>query len=418
MSSTMNKRSHSEDESESNPNKNMKLNDDNNDDFVSELFNQFKNDSVNQQYECDDDSYITIEDFNNVRLNVIQQNIEIDIQANLEKFEEFLRLEFSTDKVITMLKNASDIETKYNVLYGFLVHYFTTILKNDVDVFQNIMYILKSIVVFKDRLKDSPFVNKINGIVKGQANNFDINKMKKSVHNYLYKFMNKETPTTPEVENVEELNQNSVFVDNPDIIENLKVLFELCNKFSKIGTYKTMKFKQMISIKAESREMNTKSVISKPARRIQLQSPILLKLTTKIISDGITIYVCDEEAGEYIIEKIKKALFFHRKGSTEQLDVKFYPSVNVGELKKMNTLKMYDATNKPVNNTIKDNITSETYILVNSFNVIYNENGDKFGISIKCWPIKSIMNDGYGTNYDVHVLDFNCDSSLFNFINQ
>lgn len=388
-------------------------------DPVEDIFNKFKNAVAAAQEEISteeyDDSYITVEEFNAARLNVIKQNTVVEIKATMTHFNEFLDEQIKNQTLSDLLTTIPDSSTHYNILYSFLVQYFTQVLKGHDDVLKLIIFVLQAVVVFKDKFKHSQFVNRINGIVNMSSDSFDVCQYKNLVKRYLAKQITKNL----ESEDVEESaspSENYHFLNHLDMFDILKDVFNLCIKITRISTHKNMMFKDMSRTKAESRDPDTKSVVSKPAQRIQLQTPILIKLTKKNISDGIVVYTCDEDVSEEIVEQIKNSMLFKKKNTNDKMNIRFYQNVNIGELKKMHTLKIYESSNKPISNTSKDSICEDMYVITNGFIVIYNETADRFGLSIKCWPTKHNLDDGYGNYFDVHVLDFTHDKKLFEFL--
>lgn len=380
-----------------------------------------------------EDSYITIEEFNNVRLNKITTNNPIELKATIEHFGEFLEKELRGYKLHVIFdqdhKNSSQ---HYKLLYTLLLSFFSHNLSKNEAMLKNIIFILNSLVIYKNNLKETPFVNKINGIIKMPPNNqANANMLMKKTNHYLSQFLDRiSTEKTNEHDNDNTHNNdgdeniNTVklthFKGYDHLFDDLELILSLCNKMVRIQTFKAVNFKQMTSTKVEIKDSTNKAAsVIKPARRLTLQTPILLKITTRSIGDGknLTVYSCDDEINEYVIEQIKHSLHFTRKNQYNGgVDVKFYPSIQIGEPKKLSTMNMYETKIK-ANASNKDSLTDESYIVTDSFNIIYNENPNTFGISVKCWPLKHTIHDNLGNQVDAYILDFSHDKKIFDFLN-
>lgn len=387
--------------------------------IIDDLFSRCKAEALNTESGDDvteDTSYISVKEFNQIRLNVIQQQPTVDIKADMTNFNKFLDLELDGQLFEDTIKSYDNVDTRYQILYSMVLLYFTSILEKEEDILQLIVVVLNSLIIFKENLPHSQFPNKINAIIKAPVKHLDTQKMQRSLKGYLAKYINKTPEELPVADDSESKKDESYhFPTMSKLYNNLLLVFTMCSKITQIATSKTLNFKQLRQKKIESRD-SAGNKIDKPGLVLDLQSPVLLKISTKQIADGISIYTCEESLCEGIVNKIRKALYLRNKES-ERLDLQFYPGINVGELKKMTTLKFYESSNKIVT-TNKEFISDESYIMTNSLEVIYNEGVDKFGLALKCWPTKNILNDGYGNNIEFHMLDLSYDKRLFNFMEE
>ncbi|UOT91775.1 CmNV_011-like protein [Aratus pisonii nudivirus] len=382
---------------------------------VNELFKSFKdNSNTTTSVMSDADSYLSQEDFLKGRLNIVNSGPEIvEIKANMIHFNEYLSKTLK-DKLLYELFQKNDNE-KYNILYGLLYTYFveTTTNSDDDSVLMLIMIVLNSIIIYKDKFIHSNFEERINSIIKSHTERVNFNKMTNNVLAYLNKFIsgNNNDDNNDSANNTSPVVNDEQFKECSDMLEITEHVLSMCNKIIKLGTSKSVQFKLLSKIKPDYNNKNLKISNIKAGLRVQLSKSIMLKCNVKTINDGISlINICEEES-EFIIDKLKTALKF-------KSDIRFFSNITVGELKNMRVLKMYDITSKPEKFN-KNNISKESYITTDALNVIYNESANSLGLSVKCWPMKHVINNVYtDTPNEIHILDFDYDKKDFNFMNE
>lgn len=388
---------------------------------LDELFSNARQNAI-ESIDCDDpvmdDTYITVEQFQKSRLNLVQDSLMLNLNSNIEHFNKFLDEQFDEGLLRDTLQDVNPSD-HYNILYSLLVHYFIdTVTNTDESLLHLIMIIIRSIVVFKTTFIQSNFENKINSIVK-TTTSVNYMKIRNSAVNYLTALKKKPSNSSlPTEANLIDTSQESNyhFKSFNELFQVTLTVLNMCNKIMKLATPSTVAFKQIIHTRAESRQNGAKTF--KPARRIILDKPILLKLTSRVIGDGFSILSCTEEDSQFIINKLKNSLKFGEEN--KKIDVNFFPNITIGEFqKKMNVMKFYEfSLNKSVNAINKDMITPDMYIVTDSLNIIYNDSADKFGISVKCWPLKHTIENPYDMSSNVNfcVLDFGYDRNLFSFL--
>ena len=363
--------------------------------LVDKIFDDFKHES-DQQQQSQSADYVTFKQFQEARLNVIQQPESVEIGANFTKFNKFLDEYLNTQSLSDVLSNQT-LDDQCRLIYTFLLAYFNNVLKDSTETMKLIMIVLNGILIFQDRLPNSAFVNRINSITKCSSDDFDFKKLSNKTARYLKSILGGDKTLGDAVPK----NESHHFKEFPNLYDLVSCVFDLCNQITKIGTYKNINFKQMINIKVKSQDPNQSQTL---ARCIQLQSPIMLKLLTKQVNDGFALYTCEEEVCDYIVNMIKTSVLFPFEQTFKPVESVFYRNIAIGELKKMTTLNLYE-TAKPFTPTVKNSINPQTYIIVNAINIIYNENGDKFGLSIKCWGQNHSFDSEFGNNRVFQVID-------------
>ncbi len=392
-------------------------------DLIEQLFNEVKNTvgcseeaSATEDNSGIDDGYITIEQFNKTRLNVVQDTLIPTIKANIENFNKYLDTKLNHTLFSDLLKSV-EVAEHYNVLYSMLIEYF---IDNSLDegTLVLLLIVLKGILIFKGSLMNSSFETRINSIIK-TTTTFNISKAKCSASAYLSRIFklppaaaaaasgDQQQPATKQ-------SSNYHFEKFPQLYEILVGVLDMCNKITRLATPKTVAFKQITTARTESRQNGNKTF--RPARRITLDRPMLVKVTTKIVGDGFCIYTCTDEDSQLIVSKLKSSLYFENEHG-QRINPVFFPGVTIGEFqKKMSALRIYEIMqSKAIATVNKESLNSDMFIITDAINIVYNDNPDKFGISAKCWPLKLNYDDNF-SNAQFCIVDFTCDKELLKFL--
>ncbi|UBZ25601.1 hypothetical protein QKT26_gp11 [Carcinus maenas nudivirus] len=381
---------------------------------IDEIYNNHRNknsktadDDIVEEEIDDGITFMTSNDFKKGRLNIISSVEPIEINATMEMFNQTLDMIMPKNKKLSEIIKNKDKTNQYQILHACLGKHFTTYLENNPETMKLIMLVLNGLLIFHDDL--DVFQSRISGMINIQES-LNVKKLGNNLTNYLSKFLG-------EIEEDDEPNEELVhFKDMPEMYNAVMSVFSMCNKIVKFSTAKNMAFKQMTYNVIESRDSAQMS-ITKQAQKITLQTPTLLKVSTKNLSDGNIILTVDATEGELISETIKNALFFKKPNKPDKLDANIYQNITIGELKEIVTLKVFDTTNKAIHkNFNKKSVPNDTYIVVDGFNLIFNETPTKVGISIKCWPQKIPQKDMFDNNMYVHMLDFTNSATYINHI--
>ncbi|QBB28616.1 hypothetical protein HgNV_011 [Homarus gammarus nudivirus] len=352
-----------------------------------------------------EDDYITKDEFKRGRLNIINSPEPIQIKATIESFNNTISELIGPNKVLSEHMKDLDQKNTYVLVYSLLVSHFTNILESNTETLKLILFALEGFNKFKDHFLESDFANRISGISQSQSSNINTTLLKMKTNKLIQALIGINNEVKDDDATIRNTGPNYHFIGYDKIYEIVTSVLSLCNKITRIATVDNMTFKQISQTTVESRDSNN-TPIKKQAHKIQMNQPVLVQVSTVQISDGVAMYNLKE--AEKIIAKLEHAMFFSRdQEPTKRVGVRWYQNVSVGELKKTFTLKVYEQKNKAIQSTTnKKEIPEETYILTDSFQVIYNENGNRFGLSVKCWPSKISQKDQYGNQVTVHFLDF------------
>ncbi|UVX94870.1 hypothetical protein CsNV_010 [Callinectes sapidus nudivirus] len=377
---------------------------------IDEVFSNYKNAAENsptKEIEEEEDDfrnsgYISKEEFKMARLNVITAPISVNIKATIKDLIDHMNSILNGKKLHEILKDKSET-VKYEILHSILADHFASTLVQEPEIMKILMFVLNSLVIFKSALPLSTFKEKISGLISAQDQTEDVGTWRMAFQNYLSRFTNEQSATPVIDENNDDSDH---FKDLSKELECVQQIFKMCNNVSKLATVNNIQFKRLMHTTVESRNSD-KTKMNKQAIRVILQNPAILRISSYTISDGNVLIGTDQATAEKLVELVKKCIYFKRANKNDRIDPTIFSTVNVGEFREIKTINMYENGTASIHSNFnKKTMPTDTYIIIDSLNIIYNETATKFGLSIKLWPTKIMQKDLYGKSTPVHFIDF------------
>ncbi|UVT30814.1 hypothetical protein PvNV_010 [Penaeus vannamei nudivirus] len=384
---------------------------------VESIFKDMQNDAIVKSGNAEDFiedtiTFLTAAEFKNTNLNVATEEQPYS-KFTLEEsqFSEFLDdTPFLGGKPLHKAIEPMPLEKKYLIVYLLLVKKYKEIL-SDEDC-KLVLLILKVFNDRKEKFQNCVFIKRFDEILCKKRVMIDTKKVDNNLRLLL---------GCDEDVNSSDL-QKRHFETEPVLYENVMAVLKCCSKLQNICSASNIRYSRLkgVDYTVPNGGSVAEEIKVKPTLVLTLAKPVMLRVTiTTLPSLNVKAMQVDPEQSEIIRTKLQEILYF-KASNGKRAEIPIYNNIGIGEMRNMGVINMSDDSKPHISKNIgKDKIENmkEAHILVNEFLLHYNDNNDKLGCAMRCWPMKHKTKDQYGTEMDVQLLDFEVDERNEDIVN-